>query len=219
VTYLMTDGDRMDLPEVDGRGETLVISNPFEQATQTRFIAQANFNVVQKVIVDARYEDRENDVVETHHAELTANGESSAWSVPLRDPAKLEFSYSLIVLFKNGSRQEQPAVTRVLGETVPVGITAVDALQVTLIPALDFTRFSTAVAELEYTDGNGVTERQNFIFRKDGPQDALWTVLLRERAKRSFRHRMRFVGTNGNGSQQTDWTETTDTILVVAPPS
>mgnify|MGYP003344777606 CR=1 FL=1 len=43
----------MDLPEQSSQAENLSITDPFEQTVTTRFMAQADFSVVEKIEVSA----------------------------------------------------------------------------------------------------------------------------------------------------------------------
>ena len=111
-TYVLTDGQQMDLPPVTGRAESLTVGSPFESRITATFVAQADFSVVDKIILDATYADESHDLRLTHHAELASNGASDTWSVALRDPAKTGFTYTTLVLYKNGSadsRSPSPA--------------------------------------------------------------------------------------------------------------
>ncbi|MBI4279762.1 MAG: hypothetical protein HY660_15030 [Armatimonadetes bacterium] len=216
ITYMLADGQRMDVAEQAGQSETLTIPDPFEQRVTTRFLAQGDFTVVQKIIVDARYRDAANDFAADHHAELASNGESSAWTFGLRDPNRRDIEYDVKIINKDGSSVEQRGLRRRLGETIPVGVGAVDALEVTVVPAVDWNKYKLVLVYLEYADpANNIREEANFILRKETSADQRWKVLLRDGQRRSFRHRVRYVGVNSADNKETTWTETTDPILVV----
>lgn len=214
ITYVLDDGQRMDLPEASAQSETLTITNPFERTLQTRFVAQADFSVVDKILVTARYRDADHDFSEDHHAELVANGESSVWSMDVRNPEKLTFEYSLMILFRNGAREDQPPKTRLLGETVPVGVGAVDALEVHVFPLVDFARYKLVILSLEYAD-NGVSEQKTMAFRAEDAADQTWKVLLRDGATREYRYRLRYLGADPVDNRETEWQASSESVLVV----
>lgn len=221
ITYNLTDGQKMELPEAQGQAERLVITDPFEHSVSTRFVAQADFQQVSKIIVDARYRDSANDFASEHHAEFMANGETSLWTVPLRDPGHRSFTYDVIIINRNGTRQEIRSREQELGATVAVPAAAADVLEVTIVPALvDWSRYQLVLLYLEYTDpDNGVHETKNFTFRPaNGDMDQTWKVLLRDPGKTEFRYRLRFFGFNSADNRDVPWVTTSDPILVIENP-
>jgi hypothetical protein len=218
VTYVLSDGQRVDVPEREGRGERLAISSPFEDTVTTTFVAQGDFTIVDKLIIDAKYVDPANDLSLDHHAELTSNGASSAWSTSLRDPAKLDFSYTTLVLFKNGSSQRIGPAADVLGGSVTVGTGGAAALEVLLVPNLD-PGHPIAIVQLEYHDeANNVHQTQNF--RLDNTQiSQTFKVLLHDPAMRTYRYRIQLLATATAPGWDSGWRESTDTALIVQAPA
>lgn len=217
-TYLLSDGQRMDLPQQSGAAETLSVPNPFEQETTTCFLAQADFTIVEKIIVDAHYADTDNDLVDQHHAELMSNGETSAWEVSLRNPDLREFDYNVIIINRDGSREEQNALKGTLGDTIPAGAGAVDALDIKIIPSLlDWSKLRMVLLFLEYRDEAGVAiEDTNFIFRpENSDQDQEWKVLLRNKERRGYWIKKRYIGVDAQDNRDIDWAPATDSILVL----
>ncbi len=214
LTYVLTDGQQMDVPEVTSRAESLTIGSPFESRITATFVAQADFTVVDKIILDATYDDSANDLRLTHHAELAANGASDTWSVALRDPAKTGFTYSTLVLYKNGSSETQPAAPGVLGTTLPVGVGATSALEVMLVPNLDQAHPS-AVVQLAYDDAaSDVHQTQNYtIGFQDQP--STFKVLLRDPNARTYRYRIQVLASASFPGWDSGWREATDTVLLV----
>jgi hypothetical protein len=216
LSYILGDGQRVDVPEQGSQAETLTIPDPFEHRVTTRFLAQANFEVVEKIIVDARYRDPANDFGTDHHAEMMSNGETSEWSFGLRAPEMLDIEYDVITVFKSGAREEKLGQRARAGGTIAVGLGAVDALEVVVISSeVDWTKYSLVVVSLRYQDAaNGVSEDTNLTLRQ-GDADEKWTVLLRDRDLRTFEYRTRFVGKEGTPNEETDWTATADEVLIV----
>lgn len=222
LTYVLTDGQQMDLPPATSRAESLAIGSPFESRTTATFVAQADFAVVDKIIVDAVYEDRPNDLTLTHHAELVGNGASSPWSVALRDPARVDFTYRTTVLFKNGSSQQQGPLPSTLGQTVLVGVGAAAALEVLLVPNLDAAQ-PRAVVQVEYDDpASGVHQAQNFPIDAAG-LPVTFRVLLRDPAARTYRYRIQLLATSTLPAWDSGWRTSAESVLLVradaAPPA
>lgn len=222
ITYNMANGQRMESPEEAAQSETLTITDPFEHTMSARFLAQANFQTVEKILVDARYRDPANDFFADHHAELMSNGEISVWNVPLRDPSLRQFEYDVIVINRDGSRDELKNRKRELGETIAVPSAASDVLEVTIVPALvDWAKYQLVLLYLEYSDpANGIHETKNYAFRAaDANLDQTWKVLLRDPQKSEFRYRLRFLGFDRADNREVTWTSTSDPILVLEAPA
>jgi hypothetical protein len=215
--YVLADRQRMDLPKQTSQSETLSVGDPFELTTTTRFVAQGDFTVIDKLVVDATYTDQPNDLRVTHHAELTANGEGSDWVVGLRNPDVHQFEYLVVVLYKGGARQEQGAKKATLGETTFVGLGAVDSLEVTLVPNFDAATYRMALVDMLYDDGTGTRKQQSYRLEPDGP-DAVFRVLLRDATKRTYRRRIRLVGVQPGANQDSGWHDGEDTFLLVQWP-
>jgi hypothetical protein len=217
ITYVLADGQRMDVAEREERAEKLAISNPFEDTVNTTFVAQADFSVVDKVIVDATYVDKDNDLSMDHHAELASNGASSMWSANLRNPVKLDFTYVTTVLFKNGSSQQAGPTPGILGQTVLTGTGGTAALEVLLVPNLNSDQ-PTAIVQLRYDDGDQVHQEQSF--RLDNSQTSVsFKVLLRDQSKRGYRYRIQLLATAAKPAWDSGWLDGSDSVLIVAPPA
>lgn len=218
ISYVLADGQRMTLPEDGSQAETLTIRNPFDQTLTTRFIASADFSVVQKLIVDAHYRDDAHDYVQDFHAELLNNGDTTPWIFGLRDPNKRDFDYTVAVLYKNGSRRDLPSQKAQIGGSLPIGEGAVDALQVTVIASTaDWTKYSLILVYLQYDDPkNSLHVEKNFDFRKENADsDQAWQVLLRDATQRSYGYRLRYIGIDHANDRAVDWKTATDAVLVV----
>jgi hypothetical protein len=220
ITYILTDGQQMALPEKSDNAATLTISNPFEQSIATRFLAQADFSVVDKIIVDARYQDNANNYSQSHHAELRGNGEVSPWSFSLRNPARTAFLYDVIIVYRDGSSERKQELTGELGETIAVGSGGVAALEVLVDAGLvEWSRYRMLYVYLEYEDSANAI-RQEKIWRFTDHDNGLqsWRVLLRDPARREFRYKLRFFGADSADNHEGTWQTTSDPVLVITGP-
>ena len=215
VTYVLQDGQQMDVAPQSSRAESLVIGNPFESRTTATFVAQADFTVVDKVIVDASYEDPTNDLSLSHHAELTANGQSSPWSVALRDPARVDFTYRTTVLFKNGSSEQGGPTPSTLGQTVLVGVGATAALEVMIVPNIDDRRHQMAIVQMEYRDEATGTHQAQSYQVTNGMTAAVFRVLLRNPEARTYRYRIQLLASTQAAAWDSGWRESADGVLLV----
>lgn len=218
ITYILNDGQHMDLPEADSQAESLTIRDPFEQTTTTRFVANADFTVVQKIMLDAHYHDAAHNLAVDHHAEFAQNGDSDAWTFGLRDPNKRDFDYTVSVLYRNGSRRDLPSKAGKLTETVAVGEGAVDALDITVISSTaDWSKYKLILAYLTYDDPkNSLHAEKEFTFREERTDDVHWQVLLRDASQKTFSYRLRYIGKNNADDHEVDWKpNVTDPVVVI----
>ncbi|MEM9904058.1 MAG: hypothetical protein AAF921_03425 [Cyanobacteria bacterium P01_D01_bin.44] len=220
LVYVLKDGQQMETREQRDNAETLTIPNPFEQSKSTRFLAQADFSVIDKVIVDAIYRDQRNDYEATHHAELMSNGETSGWTFSLRDPNLTRFTYNIIIVYQDGSSEEKTDVEGELGDTIPVGTGGVEALEVQVDAGLvDWDKYRRIFVYLEYEDpGNNLKQDEILRFSADSDDFVMWKVLLRDSDKTSFRHKLRYFGAESGDNFEGTWQETDDPVLVLEEP-
>jgi hypothetical protein len=219
VSYVLADGQRVDIPEVEDRAENLTISTPFEDRVSTTFLAQAEWSEVQRLIIDARYEDAANDFSDDFHAELNVGALTVAWPLSLRDPKKLDFSYTTTLVRSSGA--VPPATTHVgtLGQTVTVGSEAIDQLEVVLIPNLDWTGYTSVVVQLEYKDAaNGVSKNETILLDA-GTAEKRFRVQVKDPTKTSYRYRYLLVSSNPALRYDSQWQEGTDTLLQISAPA
>jgi hypothetical protein len=219
LTYVLTDGERMSVPEVDERTDTLTISSPFKDTVTTTFVAQADFSQVSTVIIDATYADSANNLMVTHHAELKANGASNAWTIGLRDPHKLDFNYTTTLVFANGSSPPAKTLPGTVGGTVLVGSGAVDALEVTVVSNLDWGAYKSAVVQFEYRDDANSFKKTQTVSLSSTTQDGKFTVPLRDPTKTGYRYRVVLLSADASKNHDFSWQNGSDTLLVIAPPS
>lgn len=220
LIYVLKDGQQMEMREQSDNAETLTIPNPFEQSLATRFLAQADFSVIDKVIVDATYEDTRNDYRQTHHAELMANGETSAWTFSLRDPVLTSFSYGVIIVYQDGSSERKQGLTGELGDTIAVGTGGVDALEVQVDAGLiDWGKYQRIFVYLEYEDAaNNVSQDKILRLIGDGNDFVIWKVLLRDPTQKTYRYKVRYFGTDSADDFEGVWQETDDPVMVLGEP-
>lgn len=221
ITYHLADGQQLSLPPASTRAQTLTVPSPFEGRLPTTFVAQGDFNVLDRVIVDATYADPGNDLTLHYHAELAANGATAQWSAPTRNPDLTAFTFTTIVTFKNGSSERRGPDPGVLGQTVMVGSGATAALEVLIVPNLDAGQ--QAVVELSYAHGD-VRSDQNFVVQASSPP-VTFRVLLRDPGARDYRYRIRVLANATAPGWDSGWLPGSDGVLLVrrgeapAPPA
>ncbi|MGK7912253.1 MAG: hypothetical protein AB4050_12365 [Synechococcus sp.] len=221
LVYVLKDGQQMETREQRDNAETLTISNPFEQSKSTRFLAQADFSVIDKVIVDAVYRDERNDFEVSHHTELISNGETSSWTFSLRDPNLTRFTYNKIIVYKNGSSEKKTDIEGTLGDTIPVGTGGVEVLEVQVDAGLvNWSKYRRIFVYLEYEDSDNNLKQDKILrFSADNNDFVLWKVLLRDSEKTTFRYKLRYVGADSGDNFEGTWQETDDPVLVLEAPA
>lgn len=220
LVYVLKDGQQMEVAEQRDKAETLTITNPFEQSKATRFLAQADFSVIDKVIIDATYQDTRNDFETSHHAELASNGETSRWELSLRNLDLTSFVYDIIIVYKDGSSEAKKEIAGTLGDTIPVGTGGVEALAVQIDAGLiDWDTYRRVFVYLEYKDESNNLEEDEVLRFSEGDEDFVtWKVLLRDSSKKSFRYKLRYFGSQSADNFEVDWKETDDPVLVLEAP-
>lgn len=220
LIYVLKDGQQMEMREQSDNAETLTIPNPFEQSLATRFLAQADFSVVDKVIVNAKYEDERNDYEQSHHAELMSNGETSPWTFSLRDPALTTFTYGVIIVYQDGSSERKEGQTGQLGDTIAVGTGGVYALEVQVDAGLvDWSKYSRIFVYLEYKDAsNNISQDKILRLMDDGDDFVIWKVLLRDPTQKMYRYKLRYFGKDSVDNFEGTWQETDDPVMVLSEP-
>lgn len=216
ITYVLDDGQQMSVPQQQGVSETLVVPNPFEASVTTTFVAQADFSIIDKVIVDATYADPANDLTLHFHGEMTSNGGSAPWQTVLRNPQQTSFSYTTTALYKTGASQTAPQpATGTLGGTVLVGIGAVAALEVLLVPNLQPAEF--AVVQMQYLKPDGTVEQTQNFRVTNNDVSTTFKVLLTDPQRRGYRYRYQIVG--GTAPFDSNWQDASDTVLMITRPA
>lgn len=161
-------------------------------------------NIVDAVLVHMRYEDSANDVPMMSQSLLLANDQlSGVWNRQLFAPWNKPLEYRVEYLLKSGNKVEQPW-TRTDGPTQNVLISRpdVDQLDMTLIPAGDWTDVIQSVVSVRYVDGDYQKDQQFNI--KTVEEFKKWAVLLVNPNQREFEYRVLATFKNGD-TQETEW--------------
>ncbi len=217
VTYHLKGEQRMQLPDATSTAATLTVTNPFESAVTTSFVAQGDFSQTAKIIFDAHYVDADHDFRQDFHGELASVGASVTWALELRDPAWRQFGYTCTVLQQDGSRVDLPSTPGTLGSTVFLGTGGIAPLDIKIINTVDWAKYKVIVVSLQYDDdANHVHQAREFVLRQGNPAtDPEWIVLVQDPAQKSFHYRIRRVGQVPADSQDSGWLPSTDTIVLV----
>ena len=214
VTHNLVGGQRMELAEQTSTAATVTVTNPFQFAVTTHFVAAGDFSQLAEIVLDAHYEDAANDFRQDFHAELGATGASADWPLQLRDPDRREFGYVATVLRKDGTKVALPATTERLGGSVFVGTGGVAPLNVQIINTVDWARYKVAVVSLKY-DGGNLHQGKEFVLRPGDSTDPVWSILLDDPALTEFQYRIRLVGIDPRDSSDGGWVSTLDTVVMV----
>jgi hypothetical protein len=163
-------------------------------------------NVLDAVLVRLRYGDPSNDVAPAEHSILlSAERGSGTWIRQLYARWDKAIDYRVDYLLKNGARIDTQWASTT-GPTKNLLITRpdVDVLDVTLIPAGDWSTVVQSIASVRYSDGAYNRDAQ-FNF-KSAEEFKKWGVLLVDPNKRTFEYKITSTFNNGD-TQETDWIE------------
>lgn len=216
-TYRMTDGSSLTLPEEQNAAETLTITSPFAARVVTNFVGRGDFDRdIETIIVTATYSDPANDLTERVTLVLGAQTRTAQWALRQVDKAVTGFSYQVRVLRMNGSELTSDHAG-ILGETITVGPSGIDALEV-LVDAgmVDWGRYGRVMVTLEYEDAaHGVSLRKALLFSDSTPMQQNWSVLLADPTLRGFRYTVRKVGRDPADDATDDPVDTDDPFVIL----
>jgi hypothetical protein len=161
-------------------------------------------NVLDAVLVHLRYEDAARNVPMGGQSVLIAKDRpSGTWTRQLFAPWDKPVEYKVEYLLKSGTTVSQDW-TKTDGPTqnLLVARPNVDVLNVTLIPAGEWTDAIQAVLSIRYVDGAYQKDAQfNFVKSNEFKQ---WAVLLLHSSQRTFEYKILATFNNGD-VQETAW--------------
>jgi len=111
-THAFKNGQTVILPQRDftADGMALVIGNAPGGVMKLTISPEdlAMGTEVRRVTVDMEYVDTDNGIIDRHRAVLRNSAETAIWSVALKDPTKVGYTYSVDYLMVSGERVQGP---------------------------------------------------------------------------------------------------------------
>lgn len=188
------------------RNLNVSVETPGKLAVEVTGVGLDFQNILDAALVHLRYEDRANDVdMAGQSILLSADRASGVWNRQLFAPWEKPVEYRVEYLLKSGTTVEQKW-TKTDGPTQNILIKRpdVDVLDLTLIPAGNWSDVIQSVLSLQYKDGDFAEDVQyNFTKVEEFKK---WAVILRNSTKRKFQYRILTTFKNGD-TQETEWME------------
>lgn len=178
-------------------------------------------NILDAVLVHLRYKDPSNNVPEAGESLLLSPERAAGnWSRQLFAPWEKPVEYRIEYLLKSGTTVEEDwASTDGPTKHVLIKRPDVDVLDLSLVPAGNWTNVIQSVLSLQYKDGDYARDEQ-FNFKK-AEEFREWAVLLKNSNQRKFQYRILTTFTNGD-TQETEWLEREGDqavpVIVAGPP-
>lgn len=199
-------GEWSDWDDSTTRNLNVSVETPGKLNVEVSGVGLDYENVLDAALVHLRYADPSNDVpMAGRSILLSPERPSGTWTRQLFAPWDKPLEYRVEYLLKSGTTVEEDW-TNTDGPTQNVLVTRpdVDVLDLTLIPAGDWTDVIQAVASLRYSDGDYHRDVQ-FNF-KAAEEFKKWAVLMLNPERRKFEYRVLATFRNGD-TQETEWLE------------
>ncbi|MFO0648803.1 MAG: hypothetical protein U0326_21360 [Polyangiales bacterium] len=173
-------------------------------------------NVFNLAVVSLRYEDRARNVpLEGFNVVLNADRNTGAWTRMIYAPWDKPYQYKVDFYLKTGAVLSTDW-TAETSRKLPIVPPFVDVLDVTLLPAVDWTEVQVLGVAAKYADGphNYFTDAQ--LLLKSDAEFKQWKVVLRDPSVRDWQYQVTTIYKTGGDARQTEWkTLTGDKILAV----
>lgn len=219
VKYFMQDGKEYALDWVEGESQSLYINDPFSTTKNIGVRAAGDLeNEIDTIFVDLKYEDAGNNYTQTTSIALSKRQPFFEWQFPVIDENAGVVTYAGSIVYKDSTIQEIPE-TETTSSTPIIGEAIADRLSITVLAALlDFRDIRLARVELTYADGdNGVSERQDFIFAGNRPQEQIWNLKLKDKTHVDYTWEATYFMADGSRNSQGP-TTTDDLTLILDGP-
>ena len=214
-------GDWTKWEKSTARNLNVAVETPGKLDVEVSGVGLNYTDVLDAVLVHLRYEDTAHDVpMASQSILLTTDRGSGKWTRQLFAPWDKPLEYRIEYLLKSGTTLEVPwKKTDGPTNNVLVKRPDVDVLDLTLIPAGNWTDVIQSVLSLRYQDGTYNKDTQ-FNF-KTVDEFKKWAVLLQNPRKREFEYKILATFKNGD-TQETAWLKREGDqalpVTVVGPP-
>lgn len=219
VKYFMADGREFEVKGKEQDAPQIYINDPFSAMKTVGLRAVGDLTTrIQSIMVDLVYRDAgNNNYTQTKSMALSRSTPFFDWTFPVIDENAGELKYSATIQYADGTTRDIPETTATRS-TIQLGDVVADRLEVTVVPDLiDFAAVKLANVSLRYVDdGNGIDERKDLIFKKGDPAK-VWTVDLKDKAKRDFKWSARYFMVDGTRKEVTDQAGEGESVILEVP--
>lgn len=218
LIYRAADNKDVDTGWKTTDEEQVTVRDPFPRKRTLDVVANVDWNQVDQVFVDLRYEDHANDILEETSFNFSQGSTPQKFTVDVKDPALKQVSFKATFLFKDGRMVEVPeSVT--MDQRIIVRPDMKGRRIIEVRPPADFAarHLKRTTAEVRYEDfAAGLSFNDSFVF-EDPASRGYFEFDYVDEARDRYEARTTFVFENGL-EQGTDWAASeTDVLQLKAP--
>jgi hypothetical protein len=218
VTYVTTDGRRVEQPPFDHPGAFLVVPDLFEDSLTVRLLAAGGFDDVRVHAVECRYDDGAGRT-ESKTLSLTASQPDATWVVPIEAGKTRDFEYRVTTTFADGHAESSDWMEGT-GGTVVVGGAPGGLLEVHVAPdLLDFSAIKLAIVRLRHTGTTAPEPEQRSLTFLPGASGETWRIPLAAGESGTFDWSVEYILADGSHRAMPSVSSTDPTIVIPPLPA
>jgi hypothetical protein len=218
LVYRAADNKDVDTGWRTTDEEQVTVRDPFPRKRTLDVVANVDWNQVDQVFVDVRYEDKANDILEEASFNFNQGSTPQKFVVDVEDPELKQVFFKVTFLFKDGRMIEVPeSVT--MERRIVVRPDMKGRRIVEVRPPADFAarNLKRTTAEVRYEDfAAGLSFNDSFVF-EDASARGYFEFDYVDEARDRYEARSTFVFQNGL-EQGTDWTASEAAVLQLKAP-
>jgi hypothetical protein len=218
LVYRAADNRDVDSGWKTTEDEQVTVRDPFPRKRTLDVVANVDWNQVDQVFVDLRYEDRSNGIFDEASFNFGPGSTPQRFTVDMEDPELKQVFFKVTFLFKDGRMIEVPeSVTMERRIIVRPDMKGRKVVEVR--PPADFAarHLKRATAEVRYEDfAAGLSFNDSFVF-EDASARGYFEFDYVDEARDRYEARTTFVFENGL-EQGTEWTPSDGPVLQIRTP-
>ncbi len=218
LVYRAADNKDVDTGWKTTDEEQVTVRDPFPRKRTLDVVANVDWNQVDQVFVDLRYEDKPHDILEETSFNFSQGSTPQKFVVDVEDPELKQVFFKATFLFKDGRMIEVPeSVT--MERRIVVRPDMKGRRIVEVRPPADFAarNLRRTTAEVRYEDfAAGLSFNDSFVF-EDASARGYFEFDYVDEARDRYESRSTFVFQNGL-EQGTDWTASENAVLQLKAP-
>jgi hypothetical protein len=203
VVYLAADGATIEPPAQEWRStrdDTIIVENPMDDFTIT-VVVGGDRSKVADLIVDLKYEDPDNNIIESTSLFLNQSNinQRQSWKVPRKNPNLTRYQYSQTLVTTDGKVlytgwQQSETPTLIVGE---VFARTMDVQPEFIGPPLAENDVARIRLRLLYEDAaNDLQLEKEMLFAGPGKGET-WRLHLKDAHARSYQYQIDYMMENG----------------------
>ncbi|MEN3951825.1 hypothetical protein [Iodidimonas sp. SYSU 1G8] len=218
LVYRAADNRDLDAGWKTTDEEQISVRDPYPRKRVLDVVANVDWNQVDQVFVDLRYEDEANDIFEEASFNFAKGSTPQKFTVDMQDPELKQVFFKVTFLFVDGRMVEVPE-SMTLERRIVVRPDMKGRRVVEVRPPADFAakHLKRATAEVRYEDfAAGLSFNDSFVF-EDASARGYFEFDYVDEARDRYETRTTYLYDNGL-EQGTDWQASEAAILQIKAP-